>query len=168
MSLCELERDVLKQSDFPTKCSSLWRSVFRCGICQAPEVAPAGCRPKLHLQSQGDGISKAWKWKRSHPGVLTAGSLWNSSAWGRVGERRRQEGKKSVCPSKNCWKKMSNEPSCWWNVKFCGNKILGNSQAQWDTSAGKIWILIFYKQQNVKRQQCWNMVFYNSILFLMS
>lgn len=65
----------------------------------AAEAAPAGCDPNPHSQSQGHGISRAGMGVQTKKslGVLTAGSLWNSSHV-REGMADEEVGEKNIFP----------------------------------------------------------------------
>lgn len=69
----------------------------------ATEAAPAGCDPKLHFQSQGNGISKAGMKVETKQSQCLDCRLPLEQFLQEAGEGRGGGGrKKNVCPSKKC------------------------------------------------------------------
>ena len=95
----------------------------------ASEAVPAGRDPKLHFQSQGNGISKAGV------KVGTQQAQWLDCwlplerllQWGRRGERRRWEGEKTFAQAKSVEKKcpvrqVADEMCSLWKSEGSGEQ----------------------------------------------
>lgn len=121
------------------------RVSFWCGVCQAPgrktllrqcqlAVIPTSI-PKAKAMASA---RLAWERKQKSLGVLTTGSLWNSSHV-REGMADEEVGEKNIFPSKKHWKRKGQ-----WSklLTKCGvlwkTKTLGSSKSQWEISAEKV------------------------------